>query len=384
MAFTSVAEKDSMPSERDVHDDPLRLSLDLRGSSASDGGDAESSPPSRRSKREDRSGGSESDRSPRPEPDHSDPATGSREKWLIAAWPGMGSVAVTAAEWLNEQLQTLPHLDLEAPDIFEVEMVEVHDGIARVGWRPKSQFQHWRHPGEGPDLLILVGEAQPASRGLEYCHRILRVALDFGVTRVVTFAAMGTQQHPKADPRVFAVANEARLLDELRPHPVEFLREGQIKGLNGVLLAAAAEVGVDALCLLGEMPIFAAPIPNPSAAVAVLQVFAALSGVTIELHDLVAQGHDVDERLSASISNLSQVVHEESEAEQDFELPPLTEAVEAEEIEMSIADRLHIESLFRSAEADRQQASELKSELDRLGVFKRYEDRFLDLFRPGN
>ncbi len=374
-----------MPSERDVHDDSFPLPLDLRGSSGVDGGDSGSSRPSPRSQNADGNGETESDRNPRPEGNHADETAGSREKWLIAAWPGMGSVAVTAAEWLNDQLQTLPHLDLEAPDIFEVEMVEVHDGIARVGWRPKSQFQYWRHPGEGPDLLILVGEAQPASRGLEYCHRILRVALDYGVTRVVTFAAMGTQQHPKAEPRVFAVANEARLLDELRPHPVEFLREGQIKGLNGVLLAAAAEVGVDAVCLLGEMPIFAAPIPNPSAAVAVLQVFAALSGVTIELHDLIAQGSDVDERLSASISNLSQVVHEEPpEMEQEFELPPLTEPVEVEEIEMSIADRLHIESLFRSAEADRQQAAELKSELDRLGVFERYEDRFLDLFRPGN
>lgn len=42
-----------------------------------------------------------------------------------------------------------------------------------------------------------------------------------------------------------------------------------------------------------------------------------------------------------------------------------------------------IEGLFRKASQDRTKAVELKQELDRLGVFKQYEDQFLDLFRHG-
>jgi hypothetical protein len=37
--------------------------------------------------------------------------------------------------------------------------------------------------------------------------------------------------------------------------------------------------------------------------------------------------------------------------------------------------------LFNQANQDRSKAFELKQELDRLGVFKDYEDRFLDLFK---
>jgi hypothetical protein len=37
--------------------------------------------------------------------------------------------------------------------------------------------------------------------------------------------------------------------------------------------------------------------------------------------------------------------------------------------------------LFERAVKDRSKAFELKQELDRLGVFKDYEDRFLDLFK---
>jgi hypothetical protein len=40
-----------------------------------------------------------------------------------------------------------------------------------------------------------------------------------------------------------------------------------------------------------------------------------------------------------------------------------------------------IEELFTRAAGDRSKAFELKGELDRLGLFKQYEDRFLDLFK---
>jgi hypothetical protein len=44
-------------------------------------------------------------------------------------------------------------------------------------------------------------------------------------------------------------------------------------------------------------------------------------------------------------------------------------------------DRKKIEQLFEQAEADRRRAYELKQELDRLGLFHEFEDRFLDLFK---
>jgi hypothetical protein len=47
-------------------------------------------------------------------------------------------------------------------------------------------------------------------------------------------------------------------------------------------------------------------------------------------------------------------------------------------------DRDHIEQLFEQAGRDRSNAYELKRELDRLVLYKEYEDRFLDLFKkPG-
>ena len=57
-------------------------------------------------------------------------------------------------------------------------------------------------------------------------------------------------------------------------------------------------------------------------------------------------------------------------------------------LDADIADVLrlaqHAPRVFDHAGKDRSKAFELKRELDRLNVFKEYEDRFLDLFKkPG-
>ncbi len=55
--------------------------------------------------------------------------------------------------------------------------------------------------------------------------------------------------------------------------------------------------------------------------------------------------------------------------------------VEEEEPVLDASSVRHIEELFMAAEYDHARVEELKQELDRLGVFAEYEDRFLDLFR---
>jgi uncharacterized protein len=63
-----------------------------------------------------------------------------------------------------------------------------------------------------------------------------------------------------------------------------------------------------------------------------------------------------------------------------MEHPPDAGAVETTAAP-SAADREHIESLFTAAKQNRSRAYELKQELDRLGLFHEFEDRFLDLFK---
>jgi proteasome assembly chaperone (PAC2) family protein len=312
--------------------------------------------------------------------------TNLRNPWLIAAWPGMGQVAAGAGAYLAQALKPEPAGRIPDHEFFSVKQVEVSGGIARTGRLPQSLFFVWRDPHRRRDLLFFIGEDQPDTGGYSLCHRILEFAMEHRVQRVVTFAAMGTKMHPTDEPRVFGTVTAPDMLRELRKNGVQLLREGQIAGLNGALLAAAAERGVGAMCLLGEMPFYAAGVPNPKSSLAVLEAFTRISGVRIDLarlEHLAAQSEEqltgLWEQLKAQAGHLLERSADIFEGMEQEEPPVELESESPEQLDP--ASRRRIEALFRAAESDRARADELKRELDRLGVFSDYEDRFLDLFR---
>ena len=84
----------------------------------------------------------------------------------------------------------------------------------------------------------------------------------------------------------------------------------------------------------------------------------------------------MDEHLGNLLAQLEKRLSEKSDEDVDSSDVDILESQPQSE-----EDRIRIEQSFERAAADRSRAYELKNELDRLGVFKDYEDRFLDLFR---
>jgi proteasome assembly chaperone (PAC2) family protein len=321
-----------------------------------------------------------------------------RDPWLVAVWPGMGSVALLAGGYLVQQLEAQPAAELSAKEFFEVQDVEVKNGVAAAAKLPQSVFFEWRDPRGQRDLLIFVGQAQPASGGYILCQKLVDYAVQRGVRRFFTFAAMATQLQLGTKPRVYAVATNAPTLRSVRKANVEVLVEGQISGLNGVLLAAGAERGLQGACLLGELPFFAVTVPNPRAAKAVLGVFSEVAGLDIDFTDLDRQAKKIEQELKQLLERMSRAAGEaagepgeewkdssEDDADDDGDhVASAEEPGEAGELNQPSLDARtlrRIERLFDRAGQDRSKALELKHELDRLGVFSQYEDRFLDLFR---
>lgn len=313
-----------------------------------------------------------------------------RSPWLVAAWPGMGVVGFGAAAHLVNALQAQPVAEVQPRGFFDIERVEVARGVLQKVRLPRTVFHAWRDPAGRRDLLVLLGEAQPQGRGYEYCEEVVRTARGLGVERVLTFAAMAAVIDPRAEPRVLAVtAPDDSLHDELRQANVEVLEEGEIGGLNGVLLAAAAAEGLPGIGLLGEFPYFATSLPNPKASRAVVGAFSRLAGIPVDLTALDQQAAEVEKGLIELLDRLEHEAEEASEAEaaaaeeDEDETVELVDEVPGAPEGLSRDVRARIETLFERARHDRQAALELKAELDRQGVFKKYEDRFLDLFKRG-
>ncbi len=297
--------------------------------------------------------------------------------WLVAVWPGMGQVAVNAGVYLLSKLRMSLLAEFEVANLYDVEHVEVRAGIIQPGRKPRSRLFLWHDPQERHDLLVFIGEAQPPLGKYAFCRQLLAQAKQVGVERVFTFAAMATGMRPEQRCRVFGAATDSQLLEELRRLELVILENGHISGLNGILLGAAAEAEIPGVCLLGEMPQVFVQLPFPKASLAILEAFSPMLGVNIDLEELAEQARASEEQLQELLQRMEQAYGlSEAEEEPSSFIPP-----PAEEPSLSPADRHRIERLFQQASSDRSKAFELKRELDRLGVFKEYEDRFLDLFK---
>jgi len=296
--------------------------------------------------------------------------------WLVAVWPGMGNVALNAGVYLLAKLGMDVIAEYEAAELFDVDQVEVKDGIIQSGRRPRNRFFVWTDPHQKHDLVVFLGEAQPPIGKYPFCRQVITYARELGVERVFTFAAMATQMHPERESRVFAAATDKETLAELKRLELEVLEDGHIGGLNGVLLGAAAESGLRGACLLGEMPHIFTQLPFPKASLAILEVFTTITGIELDFAELTEQVRVTQQQLGELLARVERTYGQQSAGEEEgFNPEPI------EEERVGSADKERLEGLFEQAAKDRSKAFELKQELDRLGVFKDYEDHFLDLFK---
>jgi proteasome assembly chaperone (PAC2) family protein len=296
-----------------------------------------------------------------------------KQPWMVAVWPGMGQVALSAGYYLMAKLQMTFLGDFSPPEQFDIEHIQIENGLIRPGQRPRSRLFYWRDPHSKHDMVVFIGEAQPPRGKYAFCQQLIEFAKELNVHRVFTFAAMATQMHPGQNSRVFGATTDQESLNEIRRLDLEILQDGQIGGLNGVLLGAAYEANLPGTCLLGEIPHVFAQAPFPRASLHVLETFTSLADIEIDLTELAEQAEAMEKQLGHLLERVNRAMEPDEEEEHfDIGLP--------EEPKISAEDEQRIESLFRQAAEDRSKAYELKRELDRLEVFADYEDRFLDLF----
>jgi proteasome assembly chaperone (PAC2) family protein len=301
-----------------------------------------------------------------------------RDPLLLAVWPGMGGVAITAGYYLMAKLGMHLLKEFPAADYFDLEQIEVKHGLIQAGRLPRSRLFLWKDPKEEHDLIVFIGEAQPPARGGAFCKKLIDYAREMGVKKVYTFAAMATPMRPEHRSRIFGAAIDPESLSRLKRLDVQILESGNINGLNGVLLAMAACTGMSGGCLLGEIPHVFSQIPFPKASLAVLELFTSMVGIQLDFNELRSQAGKVEHTLADFLkrmeSSLDDPQQEADEAEPEEILRPGPGAKE----------KKRVEALFEEARMDRSKAYTLKQELDRLGLFNEYEDQFLDLFKdPG-
>ena len=239
---------------------------------------------------------------------------------MVAAWPGMGGVAIIAARFLKEKLggQDLGQIDPE--EFFDASAVVIEDSVIQEPELPDNSLYVLRGKGER-DIIIFIGEAQPPMNDHKLANVILDTAQRFGVERIYTFAATPNHIYHTKTPRVLAATTRPGLVPELKEYDVTLLREGTISGMNGLLLGYARRRDMDGVCLLGEIPIYTTHIANPRSSRAVLSVMRQMTGLDVELTELDEWASETDKEIEHQLDILKSSYQEEArELIQYFEL----------------------------------------------------------------
>jgi len=298
--------------------------------------------------------------------------------WLVAVWPGMGHVAINAGVYLLSQLGMEQYAEIPEKNSFDIDHVLIEEGLVQPIRNPRNRLFVWRDPDKKRDLLLFIGEAQPTTGKLAFCRILIDLAAKVRVEKVFTFAAMATAMNYQNPSQVFGVTTDVENLLRLREFNLGVLNDGQIGGLNGILLGAALEKELPAVCLLGEIPQSLSAIPFPKASEAILRCFGEMAEIKIDFTELTRIAEESERQIDSLVEQINrsrELPGEPQETEDELnESPP-------EEPRLSSEDEAEIERLFEESGKDRSRAFVLKQKLDQLGLFKDYEDRFLDLFK---
>ena len=216
---------------------------------------------------------------------------------MLAAWPGIGNVAIIVTTYLKRKLDFKELGEVEASHFFDPIGVVVRDNVVEAPQFPLSQFYYWKNKGEGSDIILFIGEDQPASKGYELANCVLDIGERFQIKRVYTCAAALTRIHHTEQPKVWGVATSQPVAEDLKRYDLVQGGKLHISGLNGLLLGVTKERGIEGVCLLGEVPMYATRIQNPMAALAVLTVLAKMLDIEIDMAELAMLAEETRKKI---------------------------------------------------------------------------------------
>jgi proteasome assembly chaperone (PAC2) family protein len=216
---------------------------------------------------------------------------------MLAAWPGVGNVAMIVADYLLRNLPFKALGEIEAPYFFDPIGVVARNNVVEAPQFPQSRFYYYKTGVEQNDLIIFIGDDQPVSKAYELASGVIDVGLKFGISQVITCAAALTHIHFTEQPRVWGVATTPEMTELLKKYDLVHRGNIQIAGLNGLLLGVAKERGVNGICLLGEVPTHASRVDNPMAALSILGILTKMLGIEIDTSELTEAARETMEQL---------------------------------------------------------------------------------------
>jgi proteasome assembly chaperone (PAC2) family protein len=245
-----------------------------------------------------------------------------RRPFMLAAfegWNDAGEAATTAVDAVGAALGTDTFAVVDPEEFYDFQVTRPHVRMVggtqpRIDW-PAVELRAAKLPGNERDLILVRG-VEPNLRWKAFSREIVELAGRFGVEMMVTVGALlADVLHTRPVPVVGSTSDPA-LADRLGLITSSY--EGPT-GILGVLADAARQAGIPAVGLWAALPAYVNAVPNPRAAVALIERLQSLLPLEVDTAPLRGQtaafDRTVDDALAEDPELAGYVEQLEAEAE---------------------------------------------------------------------
>ncbi len=271
---------------------------------------------------------------------------------LVAAFTGWNDAGDSASIALRTMIEAwgaeaLAEIDPEAFTDFatvrpHVRLDEMHH--RSIVWPTVGV---WSASLPGSDVILVLGP-EPALRWRLFCNQIEGIAEAFGATMAVSLGALlADVPHSRPVPLIGTATDDA-LIERFELRRSEY--EGPT-GIVGVLHDALHHTGMATASLWAAVPGYAAQIPSPKAAMALVERACSMIGTPAPLTQLAHEAAAYDAQVAAMIgddddmieylSRLEQLTDDDDAGDDDnlSSAAPLDPDALVEEVEQFLRDR---------------------------------------------
>lgn len=249
---------------------------------------------------------------------------------MVAAfegWNDAGDAATSAVEHLalTWDAESLTEIDPENFYDFQVTRptVKMVDGVSRrIEW-PTTRLTVCRLPGRSRDVILVHG-IEPNFRWRAFCAELVQLALDLGVTNLISLGALLADVPHTRPVQVVGSAHDTVTAAALGLSLSDY--EGPT-GITGVFQDACVQAGIPAVAFWASVPHYVSHAPSPKATLALLHRVEEFLDFEVDPGALPEQAEEWEAEVSQIAADDEEIAeYIQNLEERDSETEPLTPA----------------------------------------------------------
>ena len=202
-----------------------------------------------------------------------------RRPHVIAAFTGWNDAADAASmalKTLIERLGAAPLAEIDPEEFTDFATIRPHVRLSdasnrHIVWPTVSM---WSVSSNDQDLILVLGP-EPALRWKLFCKQIIGVAQTYQAQSLISLGALLADVPHRHPTQVLGTAVDQDLIDA---HDLQRSRYEGPTGIVGVLNDSAQRAGLSTTALWAAVPAYAAQLPSPKAAAALIDRLAEIVG----------------------------------------------------------------------------------------------------------